>query len=70
MGNNSKKDMESAFLILAKSIDRNTESNARLVKGLEKLFPELEKTETVKRVKNSRKELEADARSTLQELGL
>ena len=62
--------MESAFLILAKSIDRNTESNARLVKGLEKLFPELEKTETVKRVKNSRKELEADARSTLQELGL
>ena len=70
MEKNSKKDMESAFLILAKSIDRNTESNARLIKGLEKLFPELKKTETVKRVLKNRKELEADARSTLQELGL
>ena len=70
MENNFKKDMESAFLILAKSIDWNTESNARLLKGLEKLFPELEKTKTVKRVKNSRKELEAEARSTLRELGL
>jgi len=69
MENNSKKDMESAFLILAKSIDRNTESTARLAQGLEKLFPELEKTETVKRVKNSRKELERSAKSTLRELG-
>ena len=70
MTEKDNNDMTSAFLILAKSIDRNTESNARLVKGLEKLFPELEKTETVKRVKNSRKELEAEARSTLRELGL
>ena len=56
-------DMTSAFLTLAQAIDRNTEV-------LEKLVPEFKKTETVKRVKNSRKELERSAKSTLKELGL
>ena len=70
MTEKDNKDMTSAFLILAKSIDRGTETNARLAQGIEKLFPELEKTETAKRLTKDRKKLRSDSKSTLAELGL
>ena len=56
-------DMTTAFLTLAQAIDRNTEV-------LEKLVPEFKKTETAKRLTKHRKELHADSKSTLKELGL
>lgn len=62
------------LLSLIQTIDRNTDECARLkekqAEFMEKLWPELEKTETVKRMTNDRKERLREARETLDELGL
>ena len=62
------------LLSLIQTIDRNTDETARLkekqAEFMEKLWPELEKTETVKRMTNDRKERLREARETLDELGL
>ena len=59
---------------LTRAVDRNTEQTARMQEKLtgfmDKLFPELQKTETVKRLKADRKERLKEAQETLDELGL
>ena len=55
-------------------LDRNKDQTARMQEKLtgfmDKLFPELQKTETVKRLKEDRKQRLKEARETLDELGL
>ena len=62
------------LLSLIQTIDRNTDETARLkekqAEFMEKLWPELEKTETVQRMTNDRQERLREARETLDELGL
>tara|TARA_Y100000310_G_scaffold32300_1_gene30639 strand:+ start:355 stop:585 length:231 start_codon:yes stop_codon:yes gene_type:complete len=76
MGNNKIKPekLTEILLSLIQTIDRNTDATARLketqTEFMEKLWPELEKTETVKRMTNDRKERLREARETLDELGL
>ncbi len=69
-----QENLPEILLALIQTIDRNTDETARLkekqAEFMEKLFPELEKTETVKRMTNDRKERLREARETLDELGL
>ena len=68
-----QENLPEILLALIQTIDRNTDETARLkekqAEFMEKLFPELEKTETVKRMTNDRKERLREARETLDELG-
>ena len=69
-----QENLPEILLALIQTIDRNTDETARLkekqAEFMEKLFPELEKTETVKRMTNDRKERLREARETLDELGV
>ena len=69
-----QENLPEILLALIQTIDRNTDETARLkekqAEFMEKLFPELEKTETVKRMSSDRKERLREARETLDELGL
>ena len=69
-----QENLPEILLALIQTIDRNTDETARLkekqAEFMEKLFPELEKTETVKRMTNDRNERLREARETLDELGL
>ena len=69
-----QENLPEILLALIQTIDRNTDETARLkekqAEFMEKLFPELEKTETVKRMTTDRKERLREARETLDELGL
>ena len=69
-----QENLPEILLALIQTIDRNTDETARLkekqAEFMEKLWPELEKTETVKRMTNDRKERLREARETLDELGL
>ena len=69
-----QENLPEILLALIQTIDRNTDETARLketqAEFMEKLFPELEKTETVKRMKTSEKKLNQSARKTLEDLGL
>ena len=70
MKNQSDPEIISALLALTQAIERNTESNHKMQETLSKFFPEFKKTETVKRLKKNQKKLDADIRSTLDEMGL
>ena len=70
MKNQSDPEIISALLALTQAIERNTESNLIMQETLSKFFPELKKTETLKRMKEHRKKLHADAKAVLKEAGL
>ena len=69
-----QENLPEILLALIQTIDRNTDETARLkekqAEFMEKLFPELEKTETVKRMSSDRKERLRNHRDTLKDLGL
>ena len=55
---------------LRESMDRQTEATLRLEDMLRKYLPEVQKTETVKRLSKTQKAVKSEASELLSEMGL